>query len=164
MTNFKNNKRAAIISEGTYWLLRFVLISIFAGAVILILIAHYSRPFDVRDAESAILAQKTINCIKPELFLTEDSFINSGNRISSCIEIPKDDEKKIFINATLSNFTDNLKPYFQLGNEGLGIYFGTAMCNTVASSPSCTEYRYYAINETGSQFIIDIKIINNKNS
>ena len=153
----KINKKAEVSSETMYWIWRFVLISIFAGGVVLVLIFHYSSPYDVRAIESSILAEKTINCIKPSFYFDEANF--NQNIISPCLELSDDDIKnEILIDLTLSDFTKESKN-FEIGNSGLGMYFNEVTSGKKFSYPiSCTEYRYYVISKEGSQFIIDLKI------
>jgi hypothetical protein len=151
------NKKAEVSSETMYWIWRFVLISIFAGGVILVLLYHYAYPFDVRDVESSILAEKIVNCIKPSLYFDEANL--NQNLISSCPELSdNDNQNEIWVNITLTDFTKDLRN-FEIGDSGLGMYFNEVMSGKKFSfSLSCNEYRYYVISKDGSQFIIDIKI------
>lgn len=56
------NKRGADKLITVYW---FMILVIIAGGVVLMANAFYSTPYDVRDVEAKILAEKVSNCVYP---------------------------------------------------------------------------------------------------
>lgn len=54
------NKRGADKMISVYW---FVIITIIAGGIVLMVNAYYGKPYDVREIEADILAQKVAHCM-----------------------------------------------------------------------------------------------------
>lgn len=120
--------------------------------------AHISKPWDVRDVEASILAKKTIDCIKPGLYLDAGNFENA-ERINSCIEFSENDKKRIFIGATLSNFTAEIKN-LEFGELSLGKYFDPIKQGADFSpSISANAFSYYLIDKENRQFILKLEIV-----
>lgn len=163
----QNKKAQAIAPEGILWWWRFILIGIFVGFIVLFVLAHFSKPYDARQIETALLAGKTIRCIKPDLYLNEKIFDDEKikENIKICIPLSDKDIGETFINASLYDIQASplgstiFKKNFVVGNENLGPLCGSIFQGVeMAKGPSCSEHRYYAVNSTGSEFIIELVI------
>lgn len=58
----KKNKKGADKLISLYW---FVILTIIAGGIVMMVNGYYSTPYDVREAEANIFATKIANCIYP---------------------------------------------------------------------------------------------------
>lgn len=76
------------------WLYKFLIIVVVVGGVVFIVLNHYSRSYDIRDAEASILAKKLVECIAPDGIVKEFS----NETVKNCFLI---DEKEHYLNVTL---------------------------------------------------------------
>jgi len=129
------SKKAQITGETIIWVYRFVIIGLISLSLVIIIGNKYAEKYDIRPAESIILTEKIIDCIK-------NSSDIDMNFMSSCLNLPN--IKDYYINITMipdSNYNKSVI----IGNSDLKV-----MCNILnsgktksAKSPACSYSDYF---------------------
>lgn len=116
------------------WIYKFVILVVVVGGIVAIVLGHYSQSFDIRDAESAVLAEKLVRCIAPEGIVKEFS----NNSIRNCFPI---DEQELFLNISLNGES------IEIGNSFLAILCQAAEENVkIKKPPACHDSSYIVLN------------------
>ena len=87
------NKKAQL-GDALTWIYKFLILVLVIGGIVAVVLNHYSKSFDVRDAESAVLAEKLVECIAPNSIVKEFSEAS----IRGCFPI---DENELYLNISL---------------------------------------------------------------
>lgn len=87
------NKKAQM-GDAITWLYKFIILVVVVGGIVAIVLNHYSKAFDIRDAEAQMLAKKIVECIAPDGIVKEFS----NETIKNCFPINK---QELYLNITL---------------------------------------------------------------
>jgi len=137
----QNKNKKAQLGHGITWLWKFILLTIVLGGIIAIVASHYSKPFDVRDAEAAIISRKLAECLAPQGILNNELTIEN---IRNCIPINEDE---LYINVAIENKAVELGDMFLL-----------TLCQAeeqkvnVKDSIACLNSKYYVLKRTQDKF------------
>jgi hypothetical protein len=165
------NKRGTDKILSLYW---FVLLTIIAGGVFAMVYIFYGSPYDVREIESGLLAEKVADCISTKGIIDSDLFsgkdfnknINNTFQSKCSITFHVEDEyrdeqiiqyyyKVEFY--TPSNLTIPLFSFYNGNNNWETDCFVKKGNNKdYARLAKCTEKRFYAVNKGGEQYLIKI--------
>lgn len=154
-----------------YW---FVILTIIAGGVFIMVYNFYGAPYDVREIESGILADKIADCISKQGTIDSDFFVEGNfsseigetfmNKCSLNFNVEEGygdaNEIQYFYEVKFYNLTnvENSEYSFNGGNLNW-----KADCSIREESnkeynklAKCTERRFYALNDKGGQYLIKI--------
>ena len=104
------NKKAQT-GYATIWLYRFLLLVLIVGGIVGIVFMHYSRQYDVRSVESAILSRKIVDCLSKDGRINETEFNEKNFR--DCIKINND----IYLNISFNDQNFSLGDKLLLRNK-----------------------------------------------
>ncbi len=104
----KKRAKQAQLGHGITWLWKFILLTIVLGGIIAIVASHYSKQFDVRDAEAAIISRKLAECLASQGILNNEPTVEN---IKACIPINEDE---LYLNVSIDNKAVELGDMFLL--------------------------------------------------
>lgn len=171
MNKYNMNKRGTDKILSIYW---FVILTLIAGGVFAMVYVFYGAPYDVREIESEILAEKIANCISSEGIIDSEFFVEGTFNTK--------------INETFikkCNFNFNVEEGYGDANEAqyfyeVGFYTPENIANSAfifyngnsnwkgdcfikkengkeyTNLAKCTEKRFYALSEEENQYLIKI--------
>ncbi len=135
-----NNKKGQI-GHGLTWLWKFALLVLMLGIVVAVVISHYSKQFDIRDAETSAISKRLVECLAPKGVWTATTVL-STETVESCVPL---DENEIYLNIT-----------FDGKNLEIGKPLLATLCQTLEQKskirlyPSCLDSRYHILKQTGT--------------
>lgn len=141
MKIIKKRAKQAQLGHGITWLWKFILLTIVLGGIIAIVASHYSKQFDVRDAEAAIISRKLAECLAPQGILNNELTIEN---VRACIPI---NEEELYLNVGIENTAVELGDMFLL-----------TLCQAkeqkvnVKLSPACLNSKYYVLKRVQDKF------------
>lgn len=166
MHNLKilKNKKATDKVLSIYW---FSILLIVSGAIVYMASVFYNTPYDIREVESDILANKISDCISEkgkikenilvngEFMLSEDNFlINCGLRFDTENNW---NEIQYYTNVKVYSISDlnNEIYFFEFGNKNFA-----PVCNLNLKEKDnlvkCVERRIYSTDNQKNQYLIKI--------
>ncbi len=167
----KTDKRGTDKILSMYW---FFILTLIAGGIFAMVYIFYGTPYDVREIESQLLANKIADCISKEGRIDE-GFFNGGNFNNEIKE--KVPEKCSFnLNVEGGYGGGNVPQYFfeiefykinDLSNPAFSLSEGNsnwkAECFIKKKNEKeyeklvkCTEERFYALDSSSTQYLIKI--------
>jgi len=168
-----NNKRGTDKLLSIYW---FVMLTLIAGGVFAMVYVFYGPPYDVREIESEILAERIADCISKQGTIDSDFFIDKKfnpaisesftERCNFNFDVEKgygngDTEQiQYFYEVEFYAIKDLVNPSFSL-NDGNSNWKGDCFIKKenkkeYARLAKCKEKRFYALGEDGDQYLIKI--------
>jgi hypothetical protein len=165
------NKKGTDKILSIYW---FLVITLVAGGVFAMVYSFYGPPYDVRDIESEIFAQKIADCISKRGVIEPDFFIERrfnteiGNTFTERCNFNfnveegygEREEIQYFYKVEFYSPRDLINPVFSFydGNSNWESECAIKKENNkdYQRLAKCNERRFYAINEKGEQYLIKI--------
>lgn len=165
------NKRGTDKLLSIYW---FVILTLIAGGVFAMVYVFYGSPYDVREIESEILAERIADCISKQGVIDSDFFVDrkfnaaiSGSFTNRCnfnFDVEKGygdaEEIQYFYEVEFYAIKDLVNPSFSFydgNNNWKGDCFIKKENNKeYARLAKCKEKRFYALSEEGDQYLIKI--------
>lgn len=158
------NKTGAEKIMSVYW---FVILFLVAGAIVYMVITFYGKPYDVREIEAGLLADKAADCVSYAGYFN-NTVLNpdfNPNILEKCgINFNVEDaygwkqQGQYFLQIDFYNFSSfpNSAPISEVsaGNSNLKIF-----CNKGQTSPFCLEREMYSLGKDGKQYTIKITAI-----
>ncbi|MGB9708380.1 MAG: hypothetical protein ACPLXC_03610 [Candidatus Pacearchaeota archaeon] len=136
--NLPKNKKGQI-GHGLTWLWKFALLVLMLGVVVAIVVSHYSKQLDIRNAETSAISKKLAECLAPKGIWPNTTVLNKET-VKACIPL---DENEIYLNITLNNM-----------NITLGKPLLATLCQTLEQKsrvrlyPSCLDSQYHVLKQT----------------
>lgn len=163
------NKKGTDRILAIYW---FVVLTLVAGGVFAMVYVFYGNPYDVREIESEILAQKIADCISrggtvnPEFFGEEgfnegikDTFSERCN-FNFNVEEGYEDTIQYFYRVEFYNVNNLVNPIFSFYGGNINweseCYIKKNNNKDYARLAKCKEERFYGVSESGTQYLIKI--------
>jgi len=169
-----NNKKTIFCrllknSKGTdkilsiYWL---AILFIVAAGIVYMVVVFYGEPYDVREIEATLLANKISDCVSDGGYLKSNIFsLDNAYFFRECsINFEVEDfkgwnldqfyvETEIYdFDDTKNNFQGDLLKKFSQGNVALKDF-----CSEKGKNfPKCVNRKFYAIDESNNQHIIGV--------
>lgn len=109
--------------------------------VVAVVVSHYSKQIDVRDAEASIISRKLAECIAPQGIISNMNVI-TVDTLKTCMPL---DENEIYINASLEKESQSIK------NIEFGKPFLATLCQaqekkvSIKLYPSCLYSQYHVL-------------------
>jgi len=164
------NKRGTDKILSIYW---FVILTLLAGGIFAMVYVFYGAPYDVREVESEILAEKIADCISRQgnidsEFFSEEGFNKNINEIfmDKCnfnfeVESGYDEnEIQYFYEIEFYTLKDLENPDFEFygGNQNwkAGCFIRKENGKEYSRLVKCTERRFYAVDNEKNQYLIKI--------
>ncbi len=157
------DKRGTDKMLSIYW---FIILFIVAAAIVYMVLLFYGKPYDVREVEANILANKISDCFVEKNYFKNEVLSESfkANFLAECgLNFNVEDtsgwnndqhyvEVEIFdFNSQNTNNEGSLRNSFVEGNSNL-----KDCSNELDNNPFCVERRFYSLDEQGSQYTIKI--------
>lgn len=151
-----NNKGEKLIS--IYW---FAILILVAGGITAMVYIFYSSPYDVREIEGNLMANKLADCIYYSGYLNDEIFSEnfSDSFLEKChIDFNVEDdweEEQYYLGAEIFDIDKTLVLEFSAGNKNLlsSCEIENDDYNTLAK---CVESKFYAAEKGGVQYLIKI--------
>ncbi|MEM2954854.1 MAG: hypothetical protein QW625_02825 [Candidatus Nanoarchaeia archaeon] len=130
------NKKAQL-GHGLTWFWKFLLLILVIGGTVAVVVSHYSKQYDVRTIENAIISRKLIECIAPK-GIYEDLITE---KVRSCLSLNEDE---IYLNISIASENKNVE---------LGKSFLATLCEAkekkvaVKYYPSCLNSNYLVLKQ-----------------
>ncbi len=165
------NKKGTDKLLSLYW---FLVLTLVAGGVIAMVLVYYGAPYDIREIESTLFAEKIADCISNKgvisnNILNGDIFkIASGedftNRCGITFNVEDGygdiNEPQYFYEVYFYKVTDTLNPAFNFsyGNTNLkpDCFIKKENGKDYVKLAVCREERFYSVNNKGDQYLIKI--------
>jgi hypothetical protein len=162
-----HNKKGTDKMLSMYW---FVVLTLIAGGVFAMVYVFYGPPYDVREIESNILAERIADCISKQGTISQDFF--TGTVIGSTftdkcnfnfsVEEGYGDKEEIqyFYRVEFYTLKDLTTPTLNFF-DGNGNWEGECFIQKkndrdYVRLAKCTEKRMYALSKSGDQYLIKI--------
>lgn len=164
------NKKGTDKVLAIYW---FVVLTIVAGGIFAMVYLFYGTPYDVRTLESQIFAEKIADCISNRGELSPDLF--TGNQFNQDLGtgFTKDcninfnvedgyteNEIQYFYRVDFYSLSDLTNPVFTLSDGNSNWQSDCFITNKndqqYVKLATCTERRFYALSNSGNQYLIQI--------
>jgi len=130
------SKKAVLGGETVMWIYRFLLIGIMLIGFIAVISNFYSAKYDIRPAESVLLARRVMNCIVDNGIIEIEAF--DSTKVTKCTGLSKDEINEICINALL-NYSNSSS--FAIGDSTL-----KPLCGAKGKYiPYCLNQKYYLL-------------------
>lgn len=166
------NKRGTDKILSIYW---FVMLTLIAGGVFIMVYVFYGAPYDVREVESEILAERIADCISKRGIIDSDFFIDNNFNptiqesftekcnINFNVEKGYGDDTGIiqyFYEVEFYNVQDLTTPQFSF-YDGNNNWKGDCFIKKTNDKEyeklaKCKEKRFYALSKDGNQYLIKI--------
>lgn len=136
----KQNKKAQL-GHGITWLWKFILLVLVLGGVVAVVVSHYSKQFDIRDAEAYVVSGKIVECLAPKGIVSNKLILNKET-IVACIPL---DENELYINISLDE-----------NNTEVGKSFLATLCQATEQKiavkvyPACLKESYHILKQTST--------------
>lgn len=128
------NKKAQM-GEAVLWIYRFILIALISLFIVIIVGNKYSEKYDFRQAESALLSKRIVNCI--EIYGAD------RNMIVNCLGI---NFKDYYVNISTQSLESNSNNSIFFGNSDLKIQCDLLkLKKKLKQEPSCSESNYFIL-------------------
>jgi hypothetical protein len=165
------NKKGTDKMLSMYW---FVVLTLIAGGIFAMVYSFYGAPYDVRNIESRIFAEKISDCISRNGIIDSEFFVEGkfnqsmdGNFSNKCNfnfkvedEYGEKNEIQYFYEVEFYTLENTENPKFSLhdGNSNwkADCFIKKENDKNYVKLVKCTERRFYALNEEGSQYLIKI--------
>jgi len=171
MNKYIKDKRGTDKILSIYW---FVILTLIAGGVFAMVYVFYGAPYDVREIESEILAEKIADCISSKGIIDSEFFIDGTFNT----KIGENFNEKCNFNFNVEEGygdTNEVQYFYEvefytledLANPAFNFYNGNsnweADCfikkendKEYVKLAKCTEKRFYALSGEGNQYLIKI--------
>ena len=159
------NKIGAEKILSVYW---FVILLLVAAAIVYMTASFYGKPYDVRQIEADLLANKIADCISESGYLKEealepqfkDSFLgNCGITFNVEDSYNWKKQEQYYIKLTLANFSSK-NTVFQAEEGNVNLVYS---CNLKGNNlPFCLKRSFYVIDKNNNKYQADIFSIVNK--
>jgi hypothetical protein len=165
------NKKGTDKILSIYW---FVILTLVAGGIFAMVYVFYGAPYDVREVESEIFAERIADCISHQGIIDSEFFVGNDfdysidkTFTSKCnfnfkVEEDYKDKEEIQYFYEIEFYTpeDLENPKFSLydGNTNWKVdcFIKDENNKEYAKLVKCTEKRFYALSEEGNQYLIKI--------
>lgn len=162
------NKKGADKILSIYW---FVVLTLIAGGVFAMAYSFYGNPYDVRDIESQILADKVADCLSyggrlNTLFVNNGFLVENSqeNFLKECnINLNSEsewDEFQYFTSVKFYNLSEDSIVLFRIDEGNINFIADCDITNKKGKDyeklVKCTEKRIYAVDNYNHQFLIKI--------
>ena len=159
----EKNKRGAEKIISVYW---FAILFIVAAGIVYMVSSFYGKPYDVRQIEVSLLADKAADCVSYAGFLREgvltQGFKDGFLEICDITFEAEDsyswtDGSEYFLQLNFYDFDTPLTSLFEVsaGNNNLKDF-----CNLKGSGfPVCLERRFYTLDKDGKKYVVKINSI-----
>lgn len=132
------NKKALLGGETVIWVYRFILIGLIVLGFIIVISNFYSAKYDIRPAESVLLARRVVNCIATNGIVTLNAFDSA--QVTECSGLDKEEINEVCIDAVLSYSNSSS---FTIGSSTL-----KPLCGAKGKYiPYCLSQKYYLLLE-----------------
>ncbi len=132
------NKKALLGGETVIWVYRFILIGLIVLGFIIVMSNFYSIKYDIRPAESVLLARRVINCIATNGITKLEAFYPA--QVTACTGLSKEETGEFYIKAVLSYSNSSS---FAIGSSTL-----KPLCGAKGKYvPYCLNQKYYLLLE-----------------
>ncbi len=163
LNNFSNKKGEKLIS--VYW---FVILTLVAGGIFIMVSSFYNSPYDVREIESSILADKVGDCIylggkmNPLVLGLGDKFKESfrDNFLDICsltFDTRQEwDPAEYFVRVSFYRDSRKINPFFDFAVGNLNYEedcFAEEKYNEFAQ---CSIKDFYAVSPEGKSYFVEI--------
>lgn len=88
--------KSAQLGHAITWFWKFLLLILVIGGTVAVVVSHYSKQYDVRNLEAAVVSRKLVECIAPQGFYSELTI----EKIKSCLPLNEDE---FYLNISLEN-------------------------------------------------------------
>jgi hypothetical protein len=156
-----NNKGSEKIMS-LYW---FAILIIVAGGVFSMVSIFYGYPYDVREVETGILAEKVGTCISDQGVLNEEIFNEEfqNNFLGNCnLNFNTDSEiQEYFIGIEIFEIGDLENPVldYSIGNSNWLADCVIEDSGKYERLAKCVEERFYSTGSEGKQYLVKINSI-----
>lgn len=158
----RENKKGADKIISVYW---FVILFIVAAAIVYMVSSFYGKPYEVRQIEAGLLADKAAECVSYAGYLKEGILIQTfrENFLETCgLNFQVEDiygwreQEQYFLKIDFSDFNSGQNLFsMQGGNENLKDFCALEGKNL----PFCTERKLYSLGKDGKLYTIKITSI-----
>ncbi|MDA3836940.1 MAG: hypothetical protein PF542_04925 [Nanoarchaeota archaeon] len=154
-----------------YW---FVILTLIAGGVVLMTNAFYGKPYDVRNMESEILANKAADCVysggkfNPELFSDQGTFKGEfkDKFLSKCNLNFKNnkefEEEQYYLKVEFFEYTHLKEPLFFLEGGNQNYLSDCKIKERSKNLPVCLEASFYVNDLASGAYLVKITSIVSK--
>ena len=159
------NKIGAETTITVYW---FAILVIVTGAVVYMVSLVYGQPYDVREAESEILANNIADCLAEGGYLREKTLEDSSfneNFLGKCninletLDFPES-RGEYYVEATFYDFDTGSKIDFEISKGNVNLKQNCEISGK--KLPICSKNKFYAIDEGQKSYRIEIIAVVNK--
>jgi len=158
----RKNKKGAEKIISVYW---FAILFIVAGAIVYMVSSFYGKPYDVREIEVGLLADKAADCVSYAGYLRE-GILNRGfmeKPLENCdLNFETEDtsgwkeERQYFLKMDFSDFSSGKVIFSTEEGNGNLVNF----CELEGKNlPSCLERELYILDKEGKSYTIKITSI-----
>lgn len=130
-----------------YW---FAILFIVAAAIVYMTMVYYGKPYDIREIEGNLLANKVVDCLVPQNYLDES--VSHENFLEVCRinfeneEFGKWDSDQYYVDVSPIGIRAGNTNLLDFCSEELG------------KNPYCIRRSFYSITSTGEQKFIDVRV------
>ena len=140
-----------------YW---FAILFIVAAAIVYMVVSFYGEPYDVRELEADILADKVADCLAEGGYLKEGIFESlSNNLLETCNfnfeveDIHNWDDDQLYVEIKIYNFSSKTK-IFEISEGNINL---KENCELEGNNfPFCLERSFYVIDKDNNQYQVNI--------
>jgi len=132
------NKKAIVGGETVISFYKILLIGLIALGFIIVISIFYSAKYDIRPAESVLLARRVINCIATNGIAKLEALDSA--RVTECAGLSKEETNEFYIKAVISYSNSSS---FTIGSSTL-----EPLCGAKGKyMPYCLSQKYYLLLE-----------------
>lgn len=154
------NKKARGKILSLYW---FVILTLIAGGVFMIVYPFYSTPYDVRKIEAKILMDNVADCLsyagEINPLLISSGIVNDlTNFIEKCNLNFGSENEEYYLEANFYKLDDLENPviFLNKGNNNLISYCEMQSEKDYTKLPVCLKKSFYSVDDSNNQYIIKI--------
>lgn len=160
------NKKGADKLLSAYW---FMILTLIAGGVFAMAYNFYSVPYDVRDVEANIMADKVADCISYKGFLNPNLFSDGvnfsqdfrNNFLKNChLDFGSGDELEYYVRVNFFRVDDVKNSVYNISVGNLGLFQSCEIKEEdYERLAHCVEKRFYSLGENKTQYLININSV-----
>lgn len=165
------DKRGTDKMLAIYW---FVVLTLISGGIFAMVYAFYGPPYDVRDIESEIFAERIADCISKRGVISQDFFTGEGFNSASGASFSsrcnfnfnveegygEKEEIQYFYRVDFYNLANVASPLFGFSDGNVNLesdcFIKKENNKDYSRLAKCTERRFYATGNGGQQYLIRI--------
>lgn len=160
----EKNKKGTNKILSIYW---FAILILIAGGIFAMVYTFYNRPYDVRELEANVMANKIADCLSNKGYLEKEIFngnflLNEDNFLEKCnlnfnIE-ERWEEPQYYTKVSFYNLADMDTSIFDVanGNKNLISSCEIQKDKEYEKLARCVERRFYSLDEENNQYLIKI--------